>query len=141
MPRYLLLLMLACLLTACSQGTGRGPLWEPTTYKLDMTSTPSTTQSVTMEIGDYLVLEIRDPGDGGYTVDSPVFDKNLLKLSGFRHVPPARQAVFGDFGRFIYSFEALTPGATDVRFTISRPWENTPSQKAPYHQIHVVISQ
>jgi hypothetical protein len=97
------------------------------------------TATVDMQVGDYLVLEVRDPDSGGYTPKKPLFDANILQFGGFRYIPPAQKAVFNTFGRFIYTFVALQPGSSEVRVVATPPGENQPSLRKTLARARAVI--
>jgi len=84
-----------------------------------------TGNSVSLKLGDRLVLDLRNPASGGYTIISPLYDIQILKLTATREVPPesgpARR--LGDFGRIRLEFEAVGVGQTQIIVHISREWE------------------
>jgi predicted secreted protein len=94
-----------------------------------------TGKSVSLKVGDRLVLDLRNPASGGYTKISPRYDEQILKLAATREVPPEsdpRQRL-GDFGRLRLEFEAVGVGQTQLVIHISREWEK---DKKPLEYTH-----
>ncbi len=84
-------------------------------------------RTVTLKVGETLVLNLRNPGSGGYNVLPPVYDGEILALLSRKDIPPEKrpQPLMGDFGRIEFTWEARQPGATEVTVNIARPWEQT----------------
>ena len=85
-----------------------------------------------------MVLNLRNPASGGYTVVTPVHDPHILKLVSRKVLPP-EPAPFpkaGDFGKIIFEWEAAGVGETDLTVQISREWEK---QKPPLDYLKVRI--
>jgi inhibitor of cysteine peptidase len=95
-------------------------------------------RTVTLQVGEKLLLNLRNPGDGGYNVLPPVFDAAILTFLSRRDLPPSRPRP-GDFGRLAFTWQARQPGETDLTVNIARPWEKA---KAPaqYVKIRVRVS-
>jgi len=95
-------------------------------------------RTVTLQVGEKLLLNLRNPGDGGYNVLPPIFDAAILTFLSRRDLPP-RQPRPGDFGRLEFTWQARQPGETVVTINIARPWEKA---KAPeqYVKIRVRVS-
>ncbi|MEW6657764.1 MAG: protease inhibitor I42 family protein [Thermodesulfobacteriota bacterium] len=83
----------------------------------------------TMQVGEKLLLYLRNPGSGGYNTNPPVFDPAVLKLASQKKLPPESRKPprAGDFGQLFYEWEAIAPGQTEIIINIYRPWE----KKAP----------
>jgi inhibitor of cysteine peptidase len=77
---------------------------------------------VTLKVGETLVLNLRNPGSGGYQVLPPVYDGKVLTLLSRRDLPPT-QSRPGDFGRIELAWQARQAGDTEVTVNIARPWE------------------
>lgn len=75
-----------------------------------------------LAVGQTMVLDVRNPGSGGYDFGGTSFDPAVLRMDSHVLEPP-RQARPGDFGRATFTFTALAPGRTDVVVKIHRPWE------------------
>ena len=115
----LLVAMLAGLTLLPLPGRGDaagGPL---TLYEKDRGST------FTLKPGGRLILYLRNPQSGGYNLKEVIFDMAVLKLVAHQKLPPkpSPRPLVGDFGQFFYEWEAVGNGSTDIRITISRPWE------------------
>lgn len=84
-------------------------------------------RTLTLKVGETLVLNLRNPGSGGYNVLPPVYDGEILALLSRKDIPPEKrpQPLMGDFGRIEFTWEARQPGATEVTVNIARPWEKT----------------
>jgi predicted secreted protein len=134
MKLWLALVMLAGLTLMPPAGRGEaggGPL---TLYEKDRGGT------FTLKPGERLILYLRNPQSGGYNLKDVIFDKAVLKLASQKKLPPkpSPTPVMGDFGQFVYEWEAVGVGATDIVITISRPWE----KKAPeeYWRVQVKVT-
>jgi predicted secreted protein len=109
------------------------------TYKL---TEKDSGRTVILKVGDRLRLNLRNPGDGGYAVLPPLYDRQVLTLLSREDIPPVKrlQPLMGDFGRIEFTWQARQPGATVVTVNIARPWEK---DKPPDHfvQIKVVVAR
>lgn len=70
--------------------------------------------------GESFKIKIEDVSDGGYEVDTPMYEGDVLYKRSVLDVSPEPDAGDGADGYFIYSFEAVGAGASDLSFTISR---------------------
>ena len=70
-----------------------------------------------MHPGERFTLNLRDPGDGGYSFLTPSYDGAVLKMVGEHRTAPSEPRRMGDFGRMVYEFEAVQAGQT----TLIRP--------------------
>ena len=77
----------------------------------------------TVHPGERFTLNLRDPGDGGYSFLTPVYDGAVLKMVGEHRTAPSEPRRMGDFGRMVYEFEAVKAGQTTLTVPIKRPWE------------------
>ena len=75
-----------------------------------------------LDVGQTLVLDVRNPGSGGYQFAGTAFDPSILRLE-LNTLTPPEQIRAGDFGRARFEFLALAPGRTDVVIKIHRPFE------------------
>lgn len=89
--------------------------------------------------GQSLILDMRNPGSGGYQFVGASFDPKVLELSGFWTEQPT-SGLEGDFGRAKYVFRALAPGKTVVEIRIKRPWEETSAPEV-YKSVEVTVSE
>lgn len=82
-------------------------------------------RTVTLQVGDKLLLNLRNPASGGYTVLAPAYDAKILTLLSRQDIPPEKRPtpLLGDFGRLEFIWEAKEPGETAVTVNIARPWE------------------
>lgn len=85
-------------------------------------------RTVTLKVGETLLLNLRNPGGGGYNVLPPVYDGEILTLLSRRDIPPAK-SMPGDFGRIEFVWQARQAGDTEVTVNIARPWEKTAPPK------------
>ena len=83
---------------------------------------------MTLKVGETLLLNLRNPGGGGYNVLPPVYDGEILTLLSRRDIPPAK-SMPGDFGRIEFVWQARQAGDTEVTVNIARPWEKTAPPK------------
>jgi predicted secreted protein len=95
-------------------------------------------KTVTLRVGERLVLNLRNPGDGGYSVVTPVYNKSVLKLASRETLPPkaATPPRMGDWGRIVFTWEAAGAGETDLTVQISREWEK---EKPPLDYVKVRV--
>ncbi len=96
----------------------------PATYTL---TEKDSGRMVPLKVGDKLLLNLRNPASGGYTVLPPVYDAKILTLLSRQDLPPEKRPMplLGDFGRLEFTWEAREPGETEVTVNIARPWEKT----------------
>ena len=94
----------------------------PATYTL---TEKDSGRTVTLKVGDKLLLNLRNPASGGYTTLAPTYDAKILTLLSRQELPPENRPtpLLGDFGRLEFIWEAKEPGETAVTVNIARPWE------------------
>lgn len=94
----------------------------PATYTL---TEKDSGRTVTLKVGDKLLLNLRNPASGGYTTLAPTYDAKILTLLSRQDLPPEKRPtpLMGDFGRLEFTWEAKAPGETAVTVNIARPWE------------------
>ncbi|MFW5838058.1 MAG: protease inhibitor I42 family protein [Desulfovibrionaceae bacterium] len=134
--RAVFFLIPACLLalvSACSM-LGLGGHGQRVELNLDRQAVAKTSVSA----GDVLVLNVRNPGSGGYQFAGAYFDPDILLLEKHQLLPPER-AMPGDFGRATYELRALKPGRTLVVIKIKRPWEDKPPEQ--YKSVQVTVHE
>ncbi|MFI5330906.1 MAG: protease inhibitor I42 family protein [Desulfobaccales bacterium] len=95
-------------------------------------------RTVTLKVGETLVLNLRNPGSGGYNVLPPVYDDEVLTLRSRRDLPPTQPRP-GDFGRIEFVWQARQAGDTEVTVNIARPWEKHKSPEQ-FMKIRVRVS-
>jgi predicted secreted protein len=85
-------------------------------------------RALTVKVGDTLALKLRNPASGGYDQVTPAFDGQVLKLVSRKDLPPEPSPVprYGDFGKIVFEFRAISPGETDLVIRIARKWEMKP---------------
>ena len=96
-------------------------------------------RTVTLKVGENLLLNLRNPGSGGYQVLPPVYDGEILTLLSRRDLPPT-QSRPGDFGRIELVWQARQAGDTEVTVNIARPWEKHKSPEQ-FLKIRVRVSR
>ena len=79
-------------------------------------------QTVTLKVGETLVLNLRNPASGGYNLLPPAFNDKILTFMYRRDLAP-QKALPGDFGRLEFAWQARQAGDTEVTVKIARPWE------------------
>ena len=96
-------------------------------------------RTVTLKVGESLVLNLRNPASGGYNVLPPALDDKILTFMYRRDLAP-KKALPGDFGRLEFTWQARQPGDTEVTVNIARPWEK---DKPPeqFVKIRVIVSK
>ena len=85
-------------------------------------------KTVDLKVGEKLILKLRNPASGGYTVNPPIFAAAVLELTAQKDIPPEPQARprAGDSGRLFYEWQAKAAGETEIVINIFRPWEKKP---------------
>jgi predicted secreted protein len=86
---------------------------------------------ITLQVGEKLILNLRNPASGGYNTNPPLFNQAILELVAQKKLPPEPHARprAGDFGQFHYEWQAKIKGETDIIINIQRPWEKKPPQE------------
>ncbi|MFZ5452309.1 MAG: protease inhibitor I42 family protein [Thermodesulfobacteriota bacterium] len=86
-------------------------------------------RTIKIEVGQKLILYLRNPASGGYNTNPPLFNTAVLKLVAWKKLSPQPQKPprAGDFGQLYYEWQALAKGQTEIIINIKRPWE----KKAP----------
>ena len=111
----------------------------PATYTL---TEKDSGRTVTLKVGERLLLNLRNPASGGYTTLAPTYDAKILTLLSRQDIPPEKRPtpLLGDFGRLEFIWEAKEPGETAVTVNIARPWEK---DKPPeqYVRIRVLVGK
>lgn len=80
-------------------------------------------KTISLAHGQTLKVDLGNPGDGGYTFDTPQYDASVLSLKGHTHTPPVNTNLIGDFGTDTWEFIALKSGSTSLTVTASRSFE------------------
>ena len=91
---------------------------------LELISTDSG-KSFNVTGGQSIKVTLSNPGDGGYTFDSPIYDNTILQLVNNRHIDPVIDTVnpiMGNFGSDYWEFVAIKSGNTNLKITASRSW-------------------
>ena len=88
-------------------------------------------RTVTLQVGQKLILYLRNPASGGYHTLPPIFATAVLKLLEEKKLAPEGRARprAGDFGQFYYEWQAKKKGKTNITINIKRPWEKKPPQE------------
>jgi predicted secreted protein len=92
----------------------------PSTVKITSADNGKT---IALSSGGSLALTLGNPGDGGYSLDTPQYDKSVLSLKSHTHQAPKSSAVAGDFGTDLWQFKALKSGTTKLTVTATRPFD------------------
>jgi predicted secreted protein len=80
-------------------------------------------KTISLAQAQTLKVNLVNPGDGGYTFDTPQYDASILSLKSHTQTPPANTNVVGDFGTDTWEFIALKSGSTSLTVTASRSFE------------------
>ena len=96
-------------------------------------------RTIDLQVGQTLILNLRNPGSGGYNTNPPLFNAAILELVDQKKLPPEPQARprAGDFGQLHYEWQAKEKGQTDIIINIHRPWEKKPPQE--YWRVKVKV--
>ena len=85
-------------------------------------------QVLSLTTGESFMLVLPNPGSGGYLVQDPEFDPQILILQKMEKKPPSDPNRAGDFGSFEWTFVAKKRGISSLIVRAFRPWEK---DKAP----------
>lgn len=87
--------------------------------------------TVNLQVGQKLLLYLRNPASGGYNTNPPTFNTAILELAALKKLPPDPQKPPrpGDFGQLYYEWQAKARGETDIIINIHRPWEKKPPEE------------
>jgi len=80
-------------------------------------------QVLDVKHGEYFLVILSNPGAGGYMVQNPEFDSQILTLQKMEKKPPSDPCREGDFGSFEWTFRAKKEGISTIIVRASRPWE------------------
>lgn len=106
----------------------------PSTSTLDLDNEQRFETS--MQVGEKLLLDMRNPGSGGYQFAGASFDPGVVRLD--RHwLEKPKESMPGNFGRAYYEFTAIGPGVSDIIIRIHRPWENIPPETYKFVSVTV----
>jgi predicted secreted protein len=87
-------------------------------------------RTIALQVGQKLVLYLRNPASGGYNTNPPIFRPAILELIAQKKLPRNYQKpLLGDFGQLYYEWEAKAQGRTDIIINIQRPWEKKPPEE------------
>jgi predicted secreted protein len=95
--------------------------------------------TITMQVGQKLLLYLRNPASGGYNTNPPIFAPAVLKLGPQKKLPPEphKPPRAGDFGQLFYEWQAIAKGQTEIIINIQRPWEKKPPEEFWRVQVEV----
>jgi len=116
-----------CLGVAASSG------WAAPTHELTEKDNGKT---VTIKVGEKLAVNLQNPGDGGYSVVSLVYDFDVLKVVSSEKLPPAPPPKIGDWGRLVFTWKAEGTGESDLKVQFSRVFEK---DKPPLDSFKVTV--
>lgn len=85
-------------------------------------------QTIEAKTGESFLIVLPNPGAGGYIVQDPEFDSQILKLLKMDKKPPSESNRVGDFGSFEWTFLGREEGISKIVIRAFRPWER---DKAP----------
>jgi predicted secreted protein len=87
--------------------------------------------TVNLQVGQKLILYLRNPASGGYNTNPPIFHAAILELADQKKLPPntRKPPLAGDFGQLYYEWQAKARGETDILINIHRPWEKKPPEE------------
>ena len=80
-------------------------------------------RTVEMKVGDNLELTLAGNPTTGYVWEKVAGDNTILSLQGDYKYIPARSALVGSGGKFVFTFLGAAPGKTKLRLIYSRPFE------------------
>lgn len=110
---FIILAVLLAFWTLAAEAAGPGPL---------ILHEKDRGRSIELQVGQKLILYLRNPASGGYGVNQPTFNTAILKLLEQKTLAPKKQMP-GNFGQLYYEWQALAKGQTEISIYIKRPWE------------------
>ena len=93
-------------------------------------------RTINLQVGQKLILNLRNPASGGYGVNRPTFNAAILKLLEQKTLAPKKQMP-GNFGQLYYEWQALAKGQTEISIYIKRPWEKKLPEE--YWRVKVLV--
>lgn len=118
-----------------------GPFWKTllTSQLAEPTVTPQykeelkETKIVEVKIGDkfFVTLDANPTTGFQWEVD---FDSSFFKLV-HQEYTPSQKDLIGAGGTEVFTFQALKPGETEIKFSYLRPWEKEASEQLVYKVI------
>jgi predicted secreted protein len=96
-------------------------------------------RTVDLQVGQKLILYLRNPASGGYDTNPPIFNAAILELREQKKLPrnPEKPLLVGDFGQLYYEWQAKAKGQTDIIINIHRPWEKKPPEEFWWVKVRV----
>lgn len=88
-----------------------------------------------LEVGEELVLDVRDPVPGGYELAGTAFDPVVVRFTSYGTGP----ATGARAGRVRFGFTALTPGETLVEIRV-RPTGAPEAMLEVYKRVLVIVT-
>ncbi len=102
---------------------------------------------LTFSAGQTFSVILRNPGDGGYTFDQPVYDSSVLSLLSHTHTSSTintdgtvSSLRVGDFGTDTWQFQAKSAGSATLKIDATRSWDASSTYTAFSANITVVSS-
>ena len=88
-------------------------------------------RTIILQVGQKLILYLRNPASGGYNTNPPIFNTAILELADQKELPrdPQKPPLAGDFGQLYYEWQAKARGETAIIINIFRPWEKKPPEE------------
>jgi inhibitor of cysteine peptidase len=94
-------------------------------------------QSLTVHVGDRIVLDLAENSAAGYRWVSSSFDTNLIELES-QHYQSTSDAV-GSAGLSVWRFRAKATGRTRIELKKVRPWEPSGAAAAETYSVTLEI--
>ncbi len=107
---------LSMLISSCKKGGGNSNM------QLLQINSQNNGKTIAVSKGQSLRLTLKNPGDGGYSFDTPQYNSSVLSLTGHTHSSGASSAV-GGFGDDAWEFKALKTGESTLVITATRPFD------------------
>jgi predicted secreted protein len=93
---------------------------------------------VNLNVNDNVQLVLNNPGDGGYRFDDLVYNKTYFWPLVLEYPIESDGKLVGNFGQTGWIFSAEKSGTTNLKVTITRPWDSTST--ITVFQANIVIS-
>jgi len=95
-------------------------------------------QPINLQRSESFVLVLPNPGAGGYVVQDPEFDSDVLVLQKTDKRLAGDPTRGGDFGQYAWTFFGKRQGESSLIIKASRPWEKNKAGKVLFETaVHV----
>jgi inhibitor of cysteine peptidase len=95
------------------------------------------TPTITAMVGEQIIIELASNPTTGYTWMPGGYPDPLVVTLMTSDFEPNPSTTFGTGGHHRWTFRAVGPGSTTLKFNYGRTWERTPPEKSATFTINV----